>query len=406
MTRVLVLVALGVAVLGACEAPQDLCGYLDDAIERCNLPATTLDCSAAEETAKAVIAKRLADADCKGLADQNDGTAVDPRLCALAGWSCPEPPTPPPGPGVPTYPLVLVSGIDGTAVFDWHPAIGARLRDEGVRVQEVKVLPWATTAARADDLWQSLQSLRARFGTKLNLVCWAVGGLDCRYVVSPHGLFRDDEAGQADAADAIASITTIATPHRGTRVAEAARAALDNGNAQELLAALVGSPVEVPDDATLAVTLDGLTPQALYDFNQVIDDAPGVVYESWAGVSFLLGKSSRADQALVDRFCVDDEGAPAMFQHPDAPDTSNPLFWVTSAFSGASNDDDGRTVTSPSDGMIAVASAKWGRFRGCLPADHYDLVGQIGHTTRDPITGFDAAVFYRKVAADLAARGL
>jgi hypothetical protein len=52
-----------------------------------------------------------------------------------------------------------------------------------------------------------------------------------------------------------------------------------------------------------------------------------------------------------------------------------------------------------------VASARWGNFRGCIPADHYDVVGQIGHNTRDPVTGFDAARFWAFVASDLAERG-
>lgn len=392
--------AFAAYLLVGCETPQDLCAYLDDAIQRCNLPSTRLDCSAAEETAKAVIAKRLQEADCSGLAAEDDSGAVDPRLCALAGWSCPAAPTPAPTDAIPVHPVVLVSGIDGSAMFDWHPRIREQLRAHGVDAHHVRVLPWGTTAARAADLWQSLQGYRARYGSKLNLVCWAVGGLDCRYLLSPHGLFSDDQAAHAEVVDTIASITTVATPHRGTRVAEAALAALRSGTTEELLTALVGSDVTVPEDAALIATLEGLTPEALYAFNQVVDDQPDVLYQSWAGVSQLVDSVSSADQALITTHC------PILFQHAGALDLSNPILWASYSFSGSANGDDGRVVVSPSDGMVSVASARWGEFRGCLAADHYDVVGQIGHSTRDPLTGFDAAAFYRHVTSDLAARGL
>ena len=84
----------------------------------------------------------------------------------------------------------------------------------------------------------------------------------------------------------------------------------------------------------------------------------------------------------------------------------NELLWVTAPFGSTSRDDKGAIVLSPSDGMVSVESAKWGEFRGCLPADHYDVIGQIGHTTRDGRTGFDAPLFYRYVASSLAEKGL
>ena len=56
------------------------------------------------------------------------------------------------------------------------------------------------------------------------------------------------------------------------------------------------------------------------------------------------------------------------------------------------------------DGVATVASAKHGLFRGCIPADHMDEVGQV-QDTYDPATGWDHLRFYRNVAFDLAARG-
>jgi triacylglycerol lipase len=55
--------------------------------------------------------------------------------------------------------------------------------------------------------------------------------------------------------------------------------------------------------------------------------------------------------------------------------------------------------------VSTVESAKWGKFRGCIPADHLDQVGQINDRRPDRHTGFDFVRFYRNIAFDLAARG-
>jgi triacylglycerol lipase len=59
----------------------------------------------------------------------------------------------------------------------------------------------------------------------------------------------------------------------------------------------------------------------------------------------------------------------------------------------------------PNDGLSTVESAKWGLFRGCIPADHLDQVGQRDDEPPDRRTGFDYLRFYRNLAFDLAQRG-
>jgi triacylglycerol lipase len=55
--------------------------------------------------------------------------------------------------------------------------------------------------------------------------------------------------------------------------------------------------------------------------------------------------------------------------------------------------------------VSTVESSKWGEFRGCIPADHLDQVGQIDDVGASHQTGFDSLRFYRNLAFDLAARG-
>ena len=44
-------------------------------------------------------------------------------------------------------------------------------------------------------------------------------------------------------------------------------------------------------------------------------------------------------------------------------------------------------------------------FRGCIPADHLDQVGQVRDEGANRRTGFDFIRFYRNIAFDLAAMG-
>ena len=52
--------------------------------------------------------------------------------------------------------------------------------------------------------------------------------------------------------------------------------------------------------------------------------------------------------------------------------------------------------------MVTVESAKWGVFRGCIPADHMDEVGQrIGSDAPARWSRFDHIRFYRRIAFGL-----
>ncbi len=62
-------------------------------------------------------------------------------------------------------------------------------------------------------------------------------------------------------------------------------------------------------------------------------------------------------------------------------------------------------VKEVNDGMVSVASSKWGAFRECVPTDHADEIGAFARTPYSPWSGFDAVRFYRNLAFDLAARG-
>ena len=394
------------AFAAACTPAAQMCDSLRTALGNCGLPADGLDCTRVDYTTLGDLAQRMDGKSCNVPAD--DHGAVDPRLCAIAGWSCPASPTPSVSSAATRYPIVLVGGIDDTPVFDWNPNIAAAIEAGGGIAFHVSPSAWQPTPRRAADLWASLTSLKRTSGAeKLNLVCYAVGGIDCRYLVSAGGLFAMDATQRAEVIASIASITTISTPHRGTRVADAAILALQSSTTVEVLQTIFGvtAPAVIPDDATLVKTLHGLTVDALTAFDAATPDEPSIYGQSFAGVSELLGQRSAQDETATQKLCVDDGGVAAYQRGATSVDALNPILMVTAPFSHTARDRRGIVVSSPSDGMISLASAPWAHFRGCVGADHYDVIGQIGNRTRDPLTGFDARDFYVWLAADLATRG-
>ena len=392
----------------SCHGSSDVCADVAARIETCGFPQSTLACDRTSVSALESFAERLESRGCSASVSTTDDGAVDPRLCALADWSCPASPTPAPALAGTKYPVLFVSGIDDSPLFDWNPRILDAVNGTS-RAVHVHVSPWASTAQRAGDLWSAIRIELSRGAARVNLVCYAVAGIDCRYLASPGGLFADDSASSARVQSAIASVTTVSTPHRGTRVAEVASSLVGQSEGSDVLAALVGSAPSAANASTqsaLRPVLDALSLEAMGAFNARVVDAPGVFYQSFAGVSAPFGRVAKNTERDVQAHCVDESGAFVFQRHEGTADTLAAPLLATVAFAGAARADDGRVSTSPSDGMIAVDSAKWGHFGGCLPADHYDVIGQMGHLTRDPQTGFDAPLFYRWLAGDLAARGL
>ena len=400
------LVALSaLTILPACQADDDVCVAAVSVSDSCGTPLTKdqckkLDAKDAQALLTSLTAMRCSDKD--GLFTPTAAT------CKLAGWPCPDAIGPVPAKVAPKYPLVFVGGIDGHAELDWNPAVLAAVSDDtGAHVLHATLPSWASREERAGALWSILQARGAGAkGQKFNLVCYAVGGLDCRALVSPKGIFADDAATLALVTASIASVTTISTPHRGTRVADAAVIALQTGTQGDLVKAVTG--VSIPGsigsgalvDALQSLTLDGASRASAK-----LVDAEGVYYQSFAGVSHMTGDADVPAAADVLHACGDDDAKKAGF---DAAlvDHMQPTLIVTAPFGGASMKDDGVVTVTPTDGMVSVDSARWGSFRGCIPADHYHVIGQLRRTTRDVYTGFDAGRFYAWVASDLAGRGL
>jgi triacylglycerol lipase len=289
--------------------------------------------------------------------------------------------------GVPTrYPILLTHGFNtGEGNYWAFNQIDTAMRADGHLVVLGAVPPFDTPAVRAGFLFEQIDELLiATASEKVNLVCFSMGGLDCRYAVSSMGL-----------APWVASVTTISTPHRGTGIADAALKVIPGGPIDDrivnALATVWGLTFnQLAADSHLRAALASQSEANAPAFNAENPDVPGVYYQSWAGVSSVLGLPNPKDNAACRG---------KMLRHPGTTDALDFRLVAPAAFVAHGLE------LRPNDGISSVASSIWGDFQGCIPADHLDQVGQVKDRGTDPVTGFNAQRFYRNLAYDLAAKG-
>ena len=328
----------------------------------------------------------------------DDAVYWDGDVCAVrewyddgaCDWFCPEPDPdcagqalgPDPAGRAARYPIVLMHGFNAGREGAWSfYRVENALRGDGHTVYTAEVPPFASVAERAQALAPQIERLLRETGAaKVNLLAHSMGGLDARYytrVLRP---------------DAVASVTTISTPHRGSRVADAGLGLIPGiaDDAIDFFAVLWGRTFnEVAEDADVRAALTALSSDEAERFNAEVGDVDGVDYESWAGVSSVLGIVNPLDRGACENMMLGDG---------ESADRMNAQLVAGAALLAGAR-------FTPNDGMSTVDAAKWGRFRGCIPADHFDEVGQPERERPDPHTGFDHVRFYRNLAFDLSARG-
>jgi triacylglycerol lipase len=311
-----------------------------------------------------------------------------------------------------------VHAFNGSATNSWSfNGVKEALEADGDFVVLAEVAPFDGTPARATELVPQLDAARAAFcrargasdldacvaATKVNLVGHSQGGLDIRWAVSRLGY-----------AEHTASVTTISSPHRGTPLGDAGLRFLDAPGADPIAEAFFRLVAEGRTSADLAQdthfrdAMFWLSEARAKDPANDMPDAPGVVYQSWAGIATVLGVHAGSDLANDDAVCGADkvlgptqgDGILRTRRTGRFSRVESPFFVPAIPLFGAAE--------RPNDGHIPVESAKLGEFKGCIPADHLALVGRPAaeHEGAQPWTGFDHLAFYRTLAHDLAERGL
>lgn len=283
------------------------------------------------------------------------------------------------------YPIVLAHGFAGferIGPLNYFFQVAADLRSRGETVIEAKVPPFESSDVRAATLAAVVDdTLKTYNACKVNIIGHSQGGIDGRALVSGLGY-----------GPKVASLTTVSTPHRGTEIADVASGLVPGFSYAVIDAILkaVSGLTDAPGSPNVKAALAQLTTPAMQRWNATHPDDARVRYYSVAGRSVgriasaecagsAWGNSSRID--LLDPLLALPEGVFAIY-------SDNPL------------------VPRVNDGLVTVQSAKWGKFLGCVPADHLDEVGQIGHLFPDLISGFSHKELYRKIIAELRKDGL
>jgi triacylglycerol lipase len=248
----------------------------------------------------------------------------------------------------PRHPVVFCHGMLAMSMLrrqipehlNYFTPLGDFLRERGVRVLFPQVAPTSGASARAGQLRDQILAWTRE---PVNLIAHSMGGLDVRYLISHLGM-----------ADHVCSLTTVCTPHHGSYIADWFCAHFNEGI--PLLLTLKG----------LGLNLDGVRDcqrAACKEFNARTPDAPGVRYLSFGAV---------VPQGRV-----------------------SPLLrrsWSLLT-----------PVEGPNDGVVSVASARWGEYLGTLAVDHFGQSpdGRFVRAAED----FDSLGFFSRLVEDLAWRG-
>lgn len=205
---------------------------------------------------------------------------------------------------------------------------------------------------------------------KVNLVSHSMGGLDSRYLI--HQLETQNKNFKNPHYQVV-SLTTIATPHRGSECAD-------------FIVDLIGENPLL--QAVCPPSVYELTTESLKKFNQEITDSPKVEYFSYG---------ARFDPKWFNIFNV----------------TWNVMRYKIMSRARRLEANDKFKKLYDNDGIVSVESSKWGTYVGTLDqVDHLDLINWTNRTravvdkilfAEDP--KFNAIALYLGIADNLAKRG-
>jgi triacylglycerol lipase len=283
------------------------------------------------------------------------------------------------------YPIVLVHGFSGfhnIGPINYFYGVQDALSKDGHQVYVPVTDPYNSSEIRGAELEAQVNDILLQSGAlKVNLICHSQGALDCRLVANHLGA-------------KIASVTTVAGVHRGTYVADVASGAVQGpaGDALNAILKILGDTVLDPGgnpktDAKAAIAQ--LTTAGCDAFNAKYPDDPQVSYFSIAG---------RTNNKMGDYDCGPDLPTPFIGKWDTVASPGNPLLAPTTQVINSS-----ATVPPTNDGLVSVASARWGSFLGCVPADHFSEICQIGGQNSG--SSYSCVTMYRDIAGWLVSRG-
>jgi len=289
--------------------------------------------------------------------------------------------TPPDSPPTGPYPIVLAHGLFGFSSIgplDYFYGIGPVLEAQGRTVFTPQVDAIEDSDVRGAELVMAIEAAKLLTGAaKVIVIGHSQGGLDARWAA-------------AHDPGSVAAVVTVATPHRGSKVADVALGVLP-GNSSAALDALANLFGISGSGASFAGAVHVLSSDGAAQFNADVLDVQGMPYFSVAGRSLLAGQDACPPAA-----------APFMTTWNGQRDPIKIELAPVAAILGLAE----LPNTPTQDGLVTVASATWGQFLGCIPADHFDEVCQLAGQGAGLGNGFDCLLFWRDLEQFLASQNL
>jgi triacylglycerol lipase len=265
------------------------------------------------------------------------------------------------------YPILLVHGAGfrdmSLGFINYWGRIPALLESRGAKIYYGGTDGWGNIEDGAVILKATIEKVLAETGAeKVNLVAHSKGGLEARYMIA-----------SMDMAGKVASLTTIATPHGGSKTIAKVLGLPDF--LLRAVAAVVNGFCRLTGDKNpdFYGGIHSFAEDYMEAFNEKNPDQPGVYYQSFAGVLY-------------------------------AP-TSDFILAIPAALI--------KSVDGPNDGMVAVEAAKWTNFRGILQGTGHRGIShadEVDFRRKDvpihPILGAETVpAFYAAVVAELKQMG-
>jgi triacylglycerol lipase len=258
------------------------------------------------------------------------------------------------------YPLLLVHGSgfrDKILWINYWGRIPKRMEERGVKVFYGGTDAWGAVETNAGILKNTVENIIAETGAeKINIIAHSRGGLEARYLISSLKLH-----------DRIASLTTISTPHRGTKTMNLALY-IPKG-LYKFTAFFVDLWFKILRDKEpdFYTSSRQLSEKECFQFNKINTDHEGVLYQSYA---------AKLKYFFSDMLYI----------------ILNPLIKIT----------DGEN-----DGLCPVESAKWGNFKGVITTNGKFGISHSGiiDTYMVRYKGIDIPEFYLSILEELSENG-
>lgn len=267
------------------------------------------------------------------------------------------------------YPIVLVHGLAGVSkyfdIIDYWWQIPADLRNNGATVYVADLSAFADETTRGEELLKQIRTVLAATGAqKVNLIGHSQGGLSSRYAA-------------AVMPQAVASVTTIGTPHRGSEVAD--WIASTPSIVQDFLAGgaslagtLLGLLVGDPQPQNPLGALQVLTTSGAADFNRRFPSAG-------------LASSCSSNGSATD---VRNGNTQRLYSWTGYASLTNILDF-TDPLMGLGDATIRLRGGGSNDGLVSVCSSRFGQTLGSYYWNHVDEVNHMfglrGLFTADPV---------------------